>query len=219
MAAFAAEIVERPQFDLAAFRQWMKPYEARVYALAVNLAGNAADAEAVLLETFVKAGRQFIRRSVAQRNFAWLAALAVREWLGLVRVSRFDLAGWLSDQTTTLEDRERQISAWAENPSMLQAVESRRRILLAALATLTPMDRAAFVLREMTGFSDDEVSAVLGMERLDLRLRLNRARVSLRDKLDPVCRSGAKFEPRPRAQASRSMSVAPHRGLRREVYV
>lgn len=219
MATFTAEIVMQPQTDLAAFRQWMKPHEARVYALAMNLTGNAADAESVLLETFVKAGRQFARRAEPQRNFSWLAVLAVRESLCIVRASRGDLAGWITDQTTALEDRERQISPWVENPAALFAPESRRRILLAALATLSPMDRAVFVLREMEKFSDSEVAALLSIERFDVRLRLNRARISLRDKLDPICRLGAKLHPRPRTQPRRVAPLAPRKGLRRAIYL
>jgi len=219
VATFTAEIVAQPQTDMAAFRQWMKPHEARVYALAVNLTGNATDAECVLIETFVKAGRQFARRTEAQRNFGWLVVLAVRESLCLLRASRGDLAGWIADQTTALEDRERQISQWVESPAALFAPESRRRILLAALATLSPMDRAVFVLREMEKFTDSEVAALLSLERFDVRLRLNRARVTLRDKLDPIFRVGARLAPRPRPQVRRGAPLAPRKGLRRAIYL
>ena len=219
MATFTAEIVAQPQMDMAAFREWMKPHEARVYALAMNLTGNATDAESVLIETFVKAGRQFARRTESQRNFGWLVVLAVRESLCIVRASRGDLAGWIADQTTALEDRERQISPWVESPAALFAPESRRRILLAALATLSPMDRAVFVLREMEKFTDSEVAALLSLERFDVRLRLNRARVTLRDKLDPIFRVGARLAPRPRPQVRRVAPLAPRKGLRRAIYL
>lgn len=217
MAAFTAEILAQPQSqpDLAAFRQWMQPHESRVFSLALNLTGNATDAESVLIETFVLAGRQFERRATGERNFAWLARLAVRESLCIARSARGDLAGWIADQSTPLESRERAISAWVEKPQGLFTPPQWRRILLAALSTLPPVERAVFVLCELERFTADEAAAILSLERFDVRLRLNRARISLRDRLDPICRVGAKLRPRPPAQARRALPLAPRSGVRR----
>ncbi len=222
MATFIAEILAQPQpqRDLAGFREWMKPHEARVYNLALNLTGNAPDAESVLIETFVKAGRHFERRAADQRSFSWLARLAVRESLCIVRSARGDLAGWIADQSTPLEEREREISAWIAKPEALFAPQQWRRILLAALTTLSPMDRAVFVLCELEKFTADEAAALLSMDRFDVRLRLNRARISLRDRLDPICRVGARLQPRPRPQIRRTLRpLAPRQGLRHVAYL
>lgn len=222
MATFTAEILAQPQPqpDMVGFKQWMQPHEARVYNLALNLTGNQQDAESVLIETFVQAGRQFERRAPGQRNFAWLARLAVRESLCIVRSARGDLAGWIADQSTPLEERPREISPWIARPEALFAPQQWRRILLAALTTLSPMDRAVFVLCELEKFTADEAATVLSLERFDVRLRLNRARISLRDRLDPICRVGARLQPRPRPQVRPALRpLAPRKGLRRAIYL
>lgn len=222
MATFTAEILARQAQpdDLAEFRQWTCAHEARIYSLALNLTGNAADAEAVLIETFVQAGRQFDRRTENQRNFAWLARLAVRESLCIARSARGDLAGWIADQSTPLEARDRHISPWMERPQALFAPHQWRRILLAALTTLPPVDRAVFVLCDLEKLTADEAAAVLSIERFDARLRLNRARISLRDRLHPICRVGARLQPRPRPQIRAGLRpLAPRKGLRRAVYL
>ncbi len=208
MATFHNEIVAQPNPEAAAqalFREWMRPFEARVFNLALNLTGNAADAESVLVETFVAAGRQFHRQPEAVRDYAWLARLAVRQSLCVTRASRGDLAGWLHDQSTPLDEREREMVPWVENPAALFSDTQWRDILRTALMTLSPMDRAVFVLRELDRFSDAEVAAILCIEYFDVRLRLNRARITLRDCLDPVCR----VAPRVAAQPVAASSVRP----------
>jgi RNA polymerase sigma-70 factor (ECF subfamily) len=222
MATFTAEILAQPQpqADPAAFRQWMQPHESRVYNLALHLTGNATDAESVLIETFVQAGRQFDCRATSQRDFHWLARLAVRQSLCIVRSARGDLAGWIADQSTPLEARDREISPWIEKPEALFGPQQWRRILLVALTTLSPVDRAVFVLCQLEKFTADEAAAVLSIERFDVRLRLNRARISLRDRLDPICRVGARLQPRPQPQVRRALRpLAPRKGLRRAVYL
>jgi RNA polymerase sigma-70 factor (ECF subfamily) len=218
MATFTAEILAnpQPQANPDAFRQWMQPHEARVYNMALHLTGNAADAETVLVETFVQAGRQFERRAEGQRDFLWLARLALRESLCIMRSARGDLAGWIADQTTPLEARDREISPWIEKPESLFGPQQWQRILLAALTTLSPVDRAVFVLCQLEKFTAGEAAAVLSIDCLDVRLRLNRARISLRDRLDPICRVGARLQPRPQPQVGRSLrALAPRKGLRR----
>jgi RNA polymerase sigma-70 factor (ECF subfamily) len=222
MAAFTAEILatQAQPDDLAAFKQWTSAHEARIYHLALNLTGNAADAEAVLIETFVQAGRQFDRRPESQRNFAWLVRLAVRESLVIARSARGDLAGWIAGQSMPLETRDRPISPWMERPEARFAPQQWRRILLAALATLPPVDRAVFVLCDLEKLTADEAAAVLSIERFDARLRLNRARIILRDRLDPICRVSARLQPRPRPQIRAGLRPpAPRKGLRRAVYL
>ena len=60
-----------------------------------------------------------------------------------------------------------------------------RGILHRAIAGLPDQYRAVVVLREIEGLSTREVSEVLGISEANVKTRLHRARVLLREQLEP----------------------------------
>jgi RNA polymerase sigma-70 factor (ECF subfamily) len=60
------------------------------------------------------------------------------------------------------------------------------RRLRRALGALPPAYRAIVVLREIEGLSTREVAAVTGITEANVKARLHRARVMLRDQLEDV---------------------------------
>jgi RNA polymerase sigma-70 factor (ECF subfamily) len=65
---------------------------------------------------------------------------------------------------------------------MLRDAEA-RAALEAAVAALPPTQRAAFQLRDVEGLSTAEAAEALGVSETNLKVRLHRARLALRDKL------------------------------------
>jgi RNA polymerase sigma-70 factor (ECF subfamily) len=58
--------------------------------------------------------------------------------------------------------------------------------VLRLLETLTPSQRAALVLVDLVGLSDDEAGRALGIEPGSVRTRVHRARAALRDRVEPT---------------------------------
>jgi len=81
-----------------------------------------------------------------------------------------------------------QTPSWARPPDELLSDTEARRALEAAVATLTPLQRAVFELREMEGRSTEETGEILGLEPGTVRVHLHRARLRLRDRLRPFFR-------------------------------
>lgn len=61
-----------------------------------------------------------------------------------------------------------------------------RKRLNAALQQLPPSHRVVLVLREIEGLSTREVSEVLGISEPNVKMRLHRARLFMRDQLQGV---------------------------------
>src|SRR5262249_55370263 len=84
--------------------------------------------------------------------------------------------------------RESDPTAWLEDCEV-------RGVLAAALGTLPPRQRAVVQLRDVEGFSSDEVASLLGLSGGNQRVLLHRARAKLRaavvDYVSTVAGSGS----------------------------
>jgi len=144
-----------------------------VYRHVLYLQGDAAIAEDLTQETFVRAMKG-IRGYRHRASFStWLQRIAInvvrRHW----RRTR-------SRQRTV--DRFAQVASDAQAPSPedRHADASRARALLSALDELPPKLREAFVLRDLMGMPSNEAADVMGISPGHLAVRGHRARAKLR---------------------------------------
>ena len=88
-------------------------------------------------------------------------------------------------------ERERAPRHWAVPPAIwstapeerLLAAET-RELILTTIETLPPNQRAAIVLRDIEGFTSEEVRNALGVEETNQRVLLHRARSKVRQALE-----------------------------------
>ena len=66
---------------------------------------------------------------------------------------------------------------------LLESIE-RREVLVQALASLTPRERAAVVMTDVLGFSSQEAGAALGIEPVTVRVLVSRGRGRLQEVTD-----------------------------------
>src|SRR5271168_4070034 len=143
--------VQRGQNEL--FYELVRPYERRVYAAALAILRNPADAEDVAQEAVVKAFAN-IRQFRAEARFStWLIQITVNEALMRRRRERtvvmepIDGRSGRGDEESEYAPRD--FADWREIPSeALERKEVRLR-LAEALGTLDRKYREVFVLRDM----------------------------------------------------------------------
>jgi RNA polymerase sigma-70 factor (ECF subfamily) len=85
----------------------------------------------------------------------------------------------------------RQLVDWRGLPDDLAQSGEFRSVLDAAVATLSETLRSVFVLRDIEGLSTAEVAEVLGLTETNVKVRLHRARLALREKLPEYFASDA----------------------------
>jgi RNA polymerase sigma-70 factor (TIGR02957 family) len=152
------------QRDLAAFAE----HRELVFAVAYRLLGSVAEAEDVVQDTWLRWSAQDRDDVVSPRAF--LATTTTR--LALTRLSsararRETYVGpWLPEPLVTTPDL-------AEDAALAESVST---AMLMILETLSPLERAVFVLHDVFDFPYDEIAETIGREEPAVRQLAHRAR-------------------------------------------
>jgi RNA polymerase sigma-70 factor, ECF subfamily len=169
-----------------AFYELIRPYEKQIYAAALAILRNPADAEDAAQEAMFKAFKH-IRQFRQEAKFStWLIQIAVNEARMRRRKERANLKEPI-DSGRGEEERytPRAFADWREIPSEVLERKEIREKLAQALASLGQIYREVFVLRDMEQLSIEETARALGITPSAVKTRLLRARLMLRDLLAP----------------------------------
>jgi len=150
-----------------------------LFALAYRLLGSASDAEDVLQNAFMRArtsGDDVINPR------AWLSTIVTRLCLDELKSARRNreqyVGPWLPEPLATLEMAERVPDA----EDRIGLSESVTMAVLLVLETLSPLERAVFLLREVFEMEFGEISDALGRNEAACRQLFSRARAHLQQK-------------------------------------
>ncbi|WP_344681735.1 RNA polymerase sigma-70 factor [Saccharopolyspora taberi] len=149
-------------------------YRNRMFGLAYRMLGSAEDAEDIVQDAFLK-WRDADRAAIATPS-AWLSKVVTN--LSLNRL------------TSARVRREQYVGQWLPEPVLtstgelgpMETAEQRESVSLAMLVlleSLTPTERAVFVLREAFGYSHREIAELLDVTEVNSRQLHRRARASL----------------------------------------
>lgn len=172
--------------DLDAFDRLVAIYENRIYHLTYRITGNRDDALDAAQETFLKAFRALPRYRHEAGFGTWLHRIAVNAALDLVR--RRPRKPNLQLDDVVMPARTHNPEGEAERAEVQARVHQ-------ALGRLPAPHRTIIVLRELQGFSYEEIADVLRIPVGTVRSRLSRAREALRPLLADLIRSEDLDEP------------------------
>ncbi len=185
------ELVRRAQAgDYAAFEELVGRHERHIYALALRMVGQVHDAEEVVQQTFLSV-IEHLKEFRADAKFStWLVRIATNHALLLLRRrTRRNEQPLVADQSRSDDDDDAPlphpqfIAAWRETPDQLASRRETRQLLHDALAELGEKHRVVFLLRDVEGLSTAETAEVLGISEANVKVRLLRARLMLRERL------------------------------------
>jgi RNA polymerase sigma-70 factor (ECF subfamily) len=159
-------------------------YGSRAYRLAVGITGTTVDAEEVVQDAFWAVVRK-IGIFRGDSSFAsWLYRIVVNaayQKLRGRRRTRGEIS--LDDLSSLLDEHGEHAEDWStrvEDP----AIQSDLRMVLTEAIGELPADyRAVFLLRDVEGLANDEISAALGISVSSAKTRAHRARLFLRKRL------------------------------------
>jgi RNA polymerase sigma-70 factor (ECF subfamily) len=192
VAARRPLLVERARAgDAIAFELIMRRYNRRLFRLARSVLRNAAEAEDVVQETYVRAYAR-LGDFVGPHGFStWLGRIAMNEALGRLRgrdrvVSLDDYVKWGEGQSDVR--RVETLMAHQPDPERMAGDGELRRLLEQSIDRLPDEFRVVFVLRAVEGLSVAETAESLSILPQTVRTRFHRARRLLQEAL------GARFE-------------------------
>jgi RNA polymerase sigma factor (sigma-70 family) len=168
-AAEVAWIAAAQKGDGTAFGHLYHRCAPRVFALLCRLAGDESAASDLLQETFFQAWRGLPAWRGDSTLATWLHSIAVNAHLAALRKSR------TREAHETAVDEIDKLAGIAAPASDTGA----RLDLERAIGALPPRMRTAFVLRDVEGYSYDEVAAVTATAPSTVRVQVSRARVIL----------------------------------------
>ncbi|HET8965787.1 MAG TPA: sigma-70 family RNA polymerase sigma factor [Candidatus Acidoferrum sp.] len=176
-AAEERQLVRRAQKgDKESFEVLVQRHQHRVFAVARGILKRQEDVEDIAQQVFVKAYFSLKRFDQRAAFSTWLYKITVNECWDLLRKRK---ARPLVYEADFSEDQSRQFSATeqkAENgPDTSERMAMRQR-LDNMLAQLDDRDRAMLILKEVEGFSVEEIADSLGLNANTVKVRLFRAR-------------------------------------------
>lgn len=171
-------------WDEEGFRAVVEAHSSRLFSLAYRMTGNVQDAEDLVQESFLRAYRS--RRGFDGRASVttWLCRICTNAALDQLRRRRTRPQPAAEPEVgATRADSLASPGASPERLMFSRELSSRVR---AAMAALSPKERAAFVLRHYEGLSIEEIGAALGLRTAATKNTIFRGVRKLRALLEDV---------------------------------
>lgn len=173
--------------DCEAFHVLVCPYERAIYFAAKSILQNDADAEEAAQEAVLKAFTH-IRSFRGESKFStWLVQITINEARMKLRKDHRYLYDSL-DAPKTDEEGDYwplDFADWREIPSQALEQKELRETLNRAMNSLSPNYREVLMCRDIQQLSIEETAQVLGISKSNVKTRLMRARLQMRDALAP----------------------------------
>jgi RNA polymerase sigma-70 factor (ECF subfamily) len=146
--------------------------------------GNSQDAEDVLQNTFLSALTHLSGFEGRSNLSTWLYRIAANEALMLIRKKKPEVNLDDTEGGDNGEDlRPTQIVDWSARPEDELLTGEGKKVLDAAIQTLPESMRLVFLLRDIEGLSIKETAEALNLTETNIKTRLLRARMFLREQL------------------------------------
>lgn len=173
--------------DRAELARLVDTYSSSIYRLGLKMLGNPQDAEDVLQNTFMNALLHLSSFEGRSNIATWLYRIAANEALMLIRKKKpaFSLEGSDDgDSEESSEDiRPKQFADWSALPEEELLSSEGKKILDAGIESLPEALRIVFILRDVEGLSIKETANALSLTETNVKTRLVRARMFLRERL------------------------------------
>lgn len=173
--------------DADAFYELVRPYERALFLAARGILDCDADAEEAAQEAVLKAFRSVGAFRGESKFSTWIIQITVNEALQRLRRERRHLFRPL-DQPRADENGDYipvDFADWREIPSEAVERAELRQALQRGLASLDPIYRSVFVLRDVQQLNIAETARLLGITEANVKTRLRRARLQMREALAP----------------------------------
>ena len=171
--------------DQSALNLLYERYSGVVYALALRIIGQSADAEDIVVDSFWQVWQQAANYDVSRGQLrGWIVTIARSRALDRLRVIR---------RAPTVDSEEadnaRRVLASDDNPEQETWEAEQSAIVGAALAALPKEQREALELAYYQGLSQSEVAARLGEPLGTIKTRIRLGMMKLREQLSHLQRS------------------------------
>ncbi len=183
------EFIERlKRGDAAAFEELVAERSGEIYGLLFRLTENGEEARDLTQETFLRAFQKIDRFRGEADVRTWIYRIAINQarnrsrwWRRRRRDSTVSLDATHGESHQSISDT---IAEPSQNPEQQTLARERGMALRSALQRLGLAYRETVILRDIEGFTYEEIAETLGINVGTVKSRLARGRQALRQKLE-----------------------------------
>ena len=176
--------------DKAAFDKLVLNHKDRLFNLCYRLLGDYEEANDSAQETFIKVYRGLKKFRFESGFSTWLYRIAVNTCKNKLKSSAYrQKSKMVPLDNPVLANRSqpsREIQDESPSPAMELEKKERMRVIQEAIDALSPEQKQVVTLRDIEGFSYEEVAEITGFNLGTVKSRIARARQDLRKKLRSV---------------------------------
>jgi RNA polymerase sigma-70 factor (ECF subfamily) len=168
--------------DIEAFELLIEDYQKKAFNVAYRMMGNSEDANDLVQEALIRIFKS-IKNFKEQSSFStWVYRIVTNVCLDELRrrKNKFTIS---IDEDIQLEDGNVKRQIESEGPTPEESLESKeiQDIVTKAIEELSNEHKTVIVLRDIQGFSYDEISDIMKCPEGTVKSRINRARKALRE--------------------------------------
>ena len=168
------------------FQDLVKRYEAKLYNFSLRMCRDPSDAEDMIQDTFLNVFRYLKNFRYETKFKNWLYKVAASTCFKKRRKSKFAPDKELSLEEFLPKDEAEKpdhVPQWALMPLDKLLNEELAGVINKTIISLPKKYRMVILLRDIEGFSTTETAQILNLSPSNVKVRLHRARLYLRDKL------------------------------------
>lgn len=170
--------------DRAEFARMVDTYSNPIYRLGLRMLGNPQDAEDILQNTFLNALTHLPGFEGRSSLSTWLYRIAANEALMLLRRKKPEVNLEDVEAADSAEDlKPTRFVDWSVLPEEELLSGEGRKVLDQAIQNLPESMRIVFLLRDIEGLSIKETAEAMNLTETNVKTRLLRARMFLREQL------------------------------------
>lgn len=162
-----------------AFEDIVRAYERNVYNIALRMSGNREDALDISQESFLKAYHSLHSFRGDSKFSVWLYRIVSNTCLDFLRERKRRAEVPLVRENGEGETEDAQVADESLSPETLFERRQTREALRRGLESLPEDQRKILLLREIQGFSYEEIGSILSLESGTVKSRIFRARRKL----------------------------------------
>jgi RNA polymerase sigma factor (sigma-70 family) len=180
-------LIEAGNSDL--FCDLVRPYEQRIYRIAMTFLRNEADAQDVIQQSLLKAFLNLNKFRAESRFSTWLTSITLNEAKGLLRSRRRVPYGPFDGCTEHPMNLFDELPCPRPLPIQVAQQNEMSHIVASAILGLQPAYRSIYLLREIEEYSTQKAAERLGIPISLAKTRLHRARKILHERLHVLVHS------------------------------
>jgi len=164
--------------NIETFERFVNAHKERIYSIAYQILRNHEDAIDVSQEVFIKVYKSLGRYNLSENACFWLYRMTVNASIDYRRKSARFQHNLIDNEAEVAQEK---LIFFAPNPGDVIEKEELRSIIRSLVDKLPESQRIVLTLRDLEGFSSEEVAKILKCTQTTVRWHLYKGRRKLKE--------------------------------------